>query len=132
MFKKVICGFSALLVVMFSFCACSSDSGLDITFKRKTTAAAEQQTTDINTTEITSEETTETSATENTTENTEQEYAANQQVNVRANPDYNSEILGVLENGETVTASSVENGWALIDYNGAEGYVSTDYISLLS
>ena len=132
MFKKVICGFAALLVVISSFCACSSNSDLDITFKRKTTAATDQETTVINTTENTSEEATEEITSENTTENSAPKYTANQQVNVRANPDYNSEILGVLENGETVVASSVENGWALIDYNGAKGYVSTDYLSLIS
>lgn len=130
MFKRIL---SAVLVLSaaVSFCACSSDGDLDITFKRKTTTTIEQNTTQADTTEAQTEATAEEQTTQTNEENTS-EYTVIQEVNVRSNPDYNSESLGLLAFGETVSVSSVENGWAVIDYNGVTGYVSSDYLSPLS
>lgn len=129
MFKKILCAFLVLAAAV-SFCACSSSGDLDITFKRKITTTLEQETTQAETTEPQTEAVTEEQTTQ-ATENNAGEYSVTQQVNVRSNPDYNSEILGQLMYGETVSALSVENGWAVIDYNGGVGYVSIEYLSSL-
>lgn len=130
MFKKLLCAFLVLSAVV-SFSACSSGDDLDITFKRKITTIVEQETAQAETTEPQTEAATEEQTTQ-ATENNTAEYSVTQQVNVRSNPDYNSEVLGQLMYGETVNASSVENGWAVIDYNGVPGYVSSEYLSPLS
>lgn len=129
MFKKILSAFLVLSAAV-SFCACSSSSDVDITFKRKTTTTIEQSTAEAQTTEAQTEAATE-EQTAQTSENTS-EYTVNQEVNVRSDPDYNSESLGLLAFGETVSVSNVENGWAVIDYNGVTGYVSGDYLSPLS
>ncbi len=130
MFKKILCAFLVLSAAV-SFCACSSSDDLDITFKRKITTTVEQETSQAETTESQTEATTEEQTTQ-ATENNTTEYSVTQQVNVRSNPDYNSEILGQLMYGETLSVSNVENGWAVIDYNGVPGYVSSEYLSPLS
>lgn len=129
MFKKILSAFLVFSAAV-SFCACSSNGDVDITFKRKITTTVEQDTSEAQTSEALTEASTEEQTTQ-TSENTS-EYTVNQEVNVRSNPDYNSEVLGILSSGETVSVSSLENGWAVIDYNGASGYVSSDYLSLLS
>lgn len=130
MFRKI---FSAMLVlsVAASFCACSSNDDINITFKRKTTQSTHQVTTEAETTEYQTEETTAVEQTTQAAENNTSEYTVTQQVNVRSNPDYNSDILGQLMYGETISVSSVENGWAVIDYNDTPGYVSVEYLNPL-
>lgn len=128
MFKKILSAFLVFSAAV-SFCACSSNGDVDITFKRKITTTVEQDTSEAQTSEALTEAATE-EQTAQASEN--KEYTVNQEVNVRSNPDYNSEVLGILSSGETVSVSSLENGWAVIDYNGASGYVSSDYLSPLS
>lgn len=128
MFKKILSAFLVFSAAV-SFCACSSNGDVDITFKRKITTTIEQGTSEAQTSEALTEAATE-EQTAQASEN--KEYTVNQEVNVRSNPDYNSEVLGILSSGETVSVSGLENGWAVIDYNGASGYVSSDYLSPLS
>ncbi len=50
---------------------------------------------------------------------------------VRMEPDKGAEVYGVLPKGDQVEVISVsEDGWACVDYEGEDGYVSTDYISI--
>ncbi|MGN1204586.1 MAG: SH3 domain-containing protein [Lachnospiraceae bacterium] len=55
----------------------------------------------------------------------------NDGLKVRKEPSLEAEIYGVLPKGDEVEVLQVgEDGWACIDYEGQDGYVSTDYISI--
>ncbi|HDR7498594.1 TPA: SH3 domain-containing protein [Bacillus toyonensis] len=49
---------------------------------------------------------------------------------VRSAANTSSTILGTLKNGEKVTILGKENGWAKINYQGKEGYVSLEFITI--
>ena len=50
---------------------------------------------------------------------------------VRTKPGTDADIYGVLPKGDEVEVLSVgDDGWACIDYEGEDGYVSTDYVVL--
>lgn len=49
-------------------------------------------------------------------------------LNVRAGKSTSSDILGVLDNGETITVHSIDGDWAEIEYKGRRAYVSSAYI----
>lgn len=52
-------------------------------------------------------------------------------LNVRKEPSTEAGIYGVLPAGEQVEVISVgEDGWACVDYEGQDGYVSMDYITI--
>ena len=52
-------------------------------------------------------------------------------VNVRADALSGSEILGVLDGGDSVTVTGIcANGWYRVIYEGKTGYVWRDYLSL--
>lgn len=52
-------------------------------------------------------------------------------LNVRKEPNLGAEVYGVLPKGDEVEVLSVgEDGWACIDYEGEDGYVSQDYITI--
>ena len=52
-------------------------------------------------------------------------------VNVRADAKSGSEILGVLDGGDSVTVTGIcANGWYRVIYDGGTGYVWRDYLSL--
>lgn len=54
-------------------------------------------------------------------------------VNVRSSDSENADKLGKLDVGTQVTRyESKENGWSRIDYNGQEGYVKSEYLSVVS
>lgn len=58
-------------------------------------------------------------------------YIATAGVYVRSDCSTDGEVLGSLENGQTVTSTGVcENGWIRIDYEGQAGYVSGDFVTL--
>ncbi|MGM2416336.1 SH3 domain-containing protein [Bacillus cereus group sp. BceL062] len=49
---------------------------------------------------------------------------------VRSAANTSSSVLGNLKNGEKVTVLGKANGWAKINYQGKEGYVSLEYVKL--
>lgn len=51
---------------------------------------------------------------------------------VRMEPSKEAEVLGLLPKGEIVEVinNAEEEGWICIDYNGSDGYVSTEYVNL--
>ncbi|WP_176133325.1 SH3 domain-containing protein, partial [Bacillus cereus] len=49
---------------------------------------------------------------------------------VRSAANTSSSILGNLKNGEKVTVLGKANGWAKINYQGKEGYVSLEFITI--
>lgn len=58
---------------------------------------------------------------------------ANDTVNVRSSDSENADKLGKLDVGTRVTRyESKENGWSRIDYNGQEGYVKSEFLSVVS
>ena len=66
-------------------------------------------------------------------EDEEEETGAGQDlpVNVRADAQSGSEILGVLDGGDSVTVTGMcANGWYRVIYEGETGYVWRDYLSL--
>lgn len=50
-------------------------------------------------------------------------------VNLRAEPNTDCKILTMLEVGTQLTLLGEENGWAQVEYDGQQGYVSADYIT---
>ncbi|WP_304300337.1 SH3 domain-containing protein [Phocaeicola plebeius] len=57
---------------------------------------------------------------------------ASKGLNVRASANKNSEVLGQLPQGDVVDVISIENGWANINYNGWQGYVSVSYLTAVT
>ena len=52
-------------------------------------------------------------------------------VNVRADAQNGSEVLGILDGGDSVTVTGIcANGWYRVVYEGQTGYVWGDYLSL--
>lgn len=49
-------------------------------------------------------------------------------LNMRAEADKNSSVVGKIPNGTTVTVQSAVQGWAFINYSGIKGWVSTDFL----
>jgi uncharacterized protein YgiM (DUF1202 family) len=52
-------------------------------------------------------------------------------VNLRTEPNTDCEVVTVLESGTTLELQEESDGWALVDYDGQTGYVSTDYITAI-
>lgn len=50
-------------------------------------------------------------------------------LNIRSAPNTSSKVVGTLKRGETVDVFEISDGFALIEYNGQDAYVSTKYIS---
>lgn len=50
-------------------------------------------------------------------------------VNLRAEPNTDCKILTMLVEGTPLTLLGEEDGWAQVEYNGEQGYVSADYIT---
>jgi len=48
-------------------------------------------------------------------------------LNMRENPDMDSETLTVIPGGEKVNVTEISNGWGKTSYNGAEGWISMEY-----
>ena len=56
-------------------------------------------------------------------------YYSTANLNVRSGPGTNSGIVGQLQEGDSISVSSVENGWARIQYQNGIAYVSAAYIT---
>lgn len=50
-------------------------------------------------------------------------------VNVRASADANAQKLGSVEKGASLTRTGTEGDWSIVEYNGATGYVKSEYLS---
>ncbi|WP_257147899.1 SH3 domain-containing protein [Bacillus thuringiensis] len=50
-------------------------------------------------------------------------------LNVRSGAGTNYGIIGALQKGTKVTVLSEQNGWSKINYNGKNGYISSQYLS---
>ncbi|MFD0772086.1 SH3 domain-containing protein [Bacillus sp. CGMCC 1.60114] len=62
--------------------------------------------------------------------NGKQQYIVNADaLNVRSEPNTQSEIIDVLPNGKFVTVQEEENGWYKIIHNGTNGYVKKEFLS---
>ncbi|PGZ95319.1 peptidase M24 [Bacillus pseudomycoides] len=62
--------------------------------------------------------------------NGNQQYIVNSDaLNVRSEPNTQSEIIDVLPNGKFVTVQEEENGWYKIIHNGTNGYVKKEFLS---
>ncbi|MBE6623954.1 MAG: peptidoglycan hydrolase [Ruminococcaceae bacterium] len=53
-------------------------------------------------------------------------------LNIRNRPSLSSSVIAQIPNGERVTVIDTVGNWYLIEYNGIIGFVSSDYITLLS
>jgi hypothetical protein len=52
-------------------------------------------------------------------------------LNMRKEPSVNSDIIGKLPKGSTGTVLEIVNNyWALIEYNGTQGYCNTEYLQI--
>ena len=51
-------------------------------------------------------------------------------VNIRVDPDINSQVIGSVPNGATVTIYAEVPDWYVVNYNGVDGYMSKDFISV--
>lgn len=55
----------------------------------------------------------------------------NDALRIRKAPGTDAEVYGVLPKGEVTEVVSIgEDGWICIDYNGGDGYVSAEYVTL--
>ena len=53
-------------------------------------------------------------------------------LNVRSGPSINSSVIGQLNLGDEATYNNKNGDWAQIQINGQEGWVHTDYISIVT
>ena len=53
-------------------------------------------------------------------------------LNLRSEASTSSKILAQIPNGQTVTVESISQGWAKVTYFGATGYVSLDYLNVMT
>lgn len=60
---------------------------------------------------------------------TSETLTATDRVNVRAAADTESEKLGNVEMGQTVTRTGTEGDWSIIDFNGTKGYIKSEYLT---
>ena len=51
-------------------------------------------------------------------------------VNVRSGPGTGYSVLGSVSTGQSFSVTGVSGGWYKISYNGATGYISSDYLSI--
>jgi cell wall-associated NlpC family hydrolase len=50
-------------------------------------------------------------------------------VNVRAKASADSDIIGTVIAGYSITRTSNKDGWSKVDYNGTTGYIKSDYLT---
>lgn len=63
------------------------------------------------------------------TGDSEELVANDNEINVRSQPNTDSEIIGVLYSGDTVTKTGDSDDWTQIDYNGQTAYVKSEFLS---
>ena len=90
-------------------------------------AETEQPTTEQPTTE---QPVTDQPATEVTPEVTTETVYTTDKVNVRQEPNATAASLGMVDTGTALTRTgTTEDGWSIIDYNGTQAYVKSEYLS---
>ena len=56
---------------------------------------------------------------------------ADTDVYIRTGPSFGTEVLGVLEDGTTITLIEyVPGGWSPVEYNGVIGYINSEYLTV--
>ncbi len=53
-------------------------------------------------------------------------------LNLRSGATTSSKILAQIPNGQTVSVEGIQSGWAKVTYSGSSGYVSLDYLKIMS
>ena len=53
-------------------------------------------------------------------------------LNIRSEPSLSGPVLGQLSSGDEVNVIQVQNDWTEINYNGMNGWVSSNYISIIA
>ena len=53
------------------------------------------------------------------------------ELNVRSEANTESDVLGTVNTGDTFEVVSNENGWVAVDFQGKDGYISADYVSVV-
>ncbi len=53
-------------------------------------------------------------------------------LNLRSGASTSSKILAQIPNGQTVSINSIQSGWAKVTYYGTEGFVSAEYLQVMS
>jgi uncharacterized protein YgiM (DUF1202 family) len=72
---------------------------------------------------------TETETTTETVEETKETVYATAGVNVRAKASADSDIIGTVIAGNSITRTSDKDGWSKVDYNGTTGYIKSEYLT---
>lgn len=132
--KKYYVPFILLWALLLSVTGCSSSHTDTVDVIASTAAESEAERQTIPETTAMAPETTaialETTAEEIRIEDqvTRTMYAS-ESVNVRSNPDSGSDLLGTYDRNESIDVISTDGSWTKIAYNGAEGYVYSQYLS---
>lgn len=96
-------------------------------------AAANGQAVGEGATEESTQETTEEQSQDASTDGTAQYLQATDVINVRTSDSETADVIGQTETGTNYQLlESKDNGWSRISFNGAEGYVKTEYFTAVS
>ncbi len=125
--KKYYVPFILLWALLLSVTGCSSShmDTVDVIASTAAESEAEKQTIP-ETTAIAPETTAEEIRIEDQVTGT---MYTSESVNVRSNPDSGSDLLGTYDRNESIDVISTDGSWTKIAYNGAEGYVYSQYLS---
>ena len=125
--KKYYVPFILLWALLLSVTGCSSShtDTVDVIASTVAESEAEKQTIP-ETTAIAPETTAEEIRIEDQVTGT---MYTSESVNVRSNPDSGSDLLGTYDRNESIDVISTDGSWTKIAYNGAEGYVYSQYLS---
>ena len=55
----------------------------------------------------------------------------NTALNIRSQPSVNSQVIGQAPRGAILTVLGTEGSWYLINYNGLQGYVSSNFVTII-
>ena len=147
--KRITVLLLALIIIIFSFSGCAlSDKIYYMIFPDEVTEPTTEVTTETTTETTTTESTTEVTTTKPaavsttaptviTTEKVSAEYEqmekklwAKQDVNVREKPTTNSQKLGTLHEGNSVTATAkTSDGWSKVVFEEKEAYIYYSYLT---
>jgi len=52
-------------------------------------------------------------------------------VNIRSGPSFSSSVVATVPNNADLIITGISDGWYIVDYQGAVGYIHSDYITLI-